>query len=260
MTDTIHAALEIGRAHDVGFQLVAGLAAHEDGDLDGVQGLALKLPEHLAGVLDHVRPILAKHGLYVAQYVTNDDTHVRVTTSIGHTTGESIDCGDVTWPMPDKVQVFGGLITYLRRYALTAALGLSGADDDDDGAQANDHAKRDPRTSGNANVRSHARASVKQIGYLTKLMREQGVTEVTLNEFAVDRFGWELPQQGLELHVPLDPLVEILDRILDMRRHLTLMESEFPTELGKAFGTAQSYEALQKLLGAVSTPADENTK
>jgi Fe-S oxidoreductase/nitrate reductase gamma subunit len=32
---------------------------------------------------------------------------------------------------------------------------------------------------------------------------------------------------------PVD--IEILDRILDMRRHLTLMESEFPTELGKAF-------------------------
>ena len=29
--------------------------------------------------------------------------------------------------------------------------------------------------------------------------------------------------------------IEILDRILDMRRYLTLMESEFPSELGKAF-------------------------
>jgi Fe-S oxidoreductase/nitrate reductase gamma subunit len=29
--------------------------------------------------------------------------------------------------------------------------------------------------------------------------------------------------------------IEILDKILDMRRHLTLMESEFPTELGSAF-------------------------
>lgn len=29
--------------------------------------------------------------------------------------------------------------------------------------------------------------------------------------------------------------IEILDRILDMRRYLTLMESDFPTELGKAF-------------------------
>lgn len=32
---------------------------------------------------------------------------------------------------------------------------------------------------------------------------------------------------------PVD--IEILDRILDMRRYLTLMESEFPSELGKAF-------------------------
>jgi len=32
---------------------------------------------------------------------------------------------------------------------------------------------------------------------------------------------------------PVD--IEILDLILDMRRYLTLMESEFPTELGKAF-------------------------
>ncbi len=32
---------------------------------------------------------------------------------------------------------------------------------------------------------------------------------------------------------PVD--IEIVDRILDMRRYLTLMESEFPSELGKAF-------------------------
>jgi len=32
---------------------------------------------------------------------------------------------------------------------------------------------------------------------------------------------------------PVD--IEIVDRILDMRRYLTLMESDFPTELGKAF-------------------------
>ena len=29
--------------------------------------------------------------------------------------------------------------------------------------------------------------------------------------------------------------IEILDKILDMRRYLTLMESDFPTELGQAF-------------------------
>ena len=29
--------------------------------------------------------------------------------------------------------------------------------------------------------------------------------------------------------------IEILDKILDMRRHLALMESDFPAELGKAY-------------------------
>lgn len=183
MTDTIHAAL------------VAAQAQLTNPTKDGKANYGAYTT--LAGVLDHVRPILAGHGLYVSQYVTNDDTHVRVTTSISHTSGESIDCGDVTWPMPDKVQVFGGLITYLRRYALTAALGLSGADDDDDGHAANDQAKRPPRTSGSRAVRAEARASEKQVAYLSKLMREQKINEVTLNDFAKDRFGWELPTDGL---------------------------------------------------------------
>lgn len=147
----------------------------------------------LAGVLDHARPILAAHGLFVQQTVTNDDTHVRVGTTIWHASGESMPCDDVTWPMPDKVQVFGGLITYLRRYALTAAMGLSGADDDDDGAAANTDALR----SGSRAVRADARATEKQIAYLSKLMREAGTNEVVLNDFALDTFGWEIPKDGI---------------------------------------------------------------
>jgi len=36
--------------------------------------------------------------------------------------------------------------------------------------------------------------------------------------------------------------IEILDKILDMRRHLTLMESSFPTELAKAFNGMETQE------------------
>ena len=36
--------------------------------------------------------------------------------------------------------------------------------------------------------------------------------------------------QGLRRDLPVN--IEILDKILDMRRYLTLMESEFPAELG----------------------------
>lgn len=190
MPDTIHAAL------------VAAQAQITNPSKDGKANYGTYAT--LAGVLDHVRPILATHGLYVAQYVTNDDTHVRVTTSIGHTTGESIDCGDVTWPMPDKVQVFGGLITYLRRYALTAALGLSGADDDDDGAQANT-VTRHPMQSGNRSVRAQYVAdhpnddvsgpcSAKQVGMVKRLMAAHNTSEPLLP----DLVGITTPVEGLE--------------------------------------------------------------
>ncbi|MGH9282908.1 MAG: (Fe-S)-binding protein, partial [Acidimicrobiales bacterium] len=39
---------------------------------------------------------------------------------------------------------------------------------------------------------------------------------------------------------PVD--IEILDKILDMRRYLTLMESEFPSELGRAFRSMENSE------------------
>lgn len=199
MTDTIHAAL------------VAAQAQLTNPAKDGKANYGAYAT--LAGVLDHVRPILAGHGLYVAQYVTNDDTHVRVTTSINHTSGESIDCGDVTWPMVDKIQTFGGLVTYLRRYALTAALGLSGADDDDDGQAANTDARR----SGSRAVRSEARASDKQVAFITRLMREQGISEPILSDFARDRFGWELPVDGIA-HLSAVHASDLIDALTKVKK------------------------------------------
>ena len=34
--------------------------------------------------------------------------------------------------------------------------------------------------------------------------------------------------------------IEILDKILDMRRYLSLMESNFPTELGNAYRSMEN--------------------
>ena len=43
--------------------------------------------------------------------------------------------------------------------------------------------------------------------------------------------------------------IEILDKILDMRRYLSLMESDFPTELGQAY---RSMENSGQSLGHVA--------
>lgn len=89
----------------------------------------------LASILNHVRPILLKHGLAVLQDVHMDDNRLSVTTVLHHTSGQSLRFGPLTGPAGAKWQDLGSAITYARRYALCSALGIAG-DDDDDGASA----------------------------------------------------------------------------------------------------------------------------
>ena len=85
----------------------------------------------LASILDQVRPVLARHGLAISQSIGGDAGIVTVTTTLHHTSGECIQWGPLPGPSGPDWKTLGGAITYARRYALTAALGLS-ADDDKD--------------------------------------------------------------------------------------------------------------------------------
>jgi hypothetical protein len=85
----------------------------------------------LPAILDLVRPILAGHGLAVTQDVTMADGSLMVFTTIRHTSGELINFGPIIGRPGGDWQALGSAITYARRYALTAALGIA-ADDDDD--------------------------------------------------------------------------------------------------------------------------------
>lgn len=85
----------------------------------------------LSAVLDQVRPVLAKHGLAVLQPVTNSQSGMlSVTTVILHTSGETIE-STVSVPLDARIQQIGAAITYLRRYSLSAMLGIVGEEDDD---------------------------------------------------------------------------------------------------------------------------------
>lgn len=92
----------------------------------------------LDGILDYVRPLLSKNGLFVAQELTGDG----LSTTIFHSSGQyrtSIFPMSTTWegsPMTNSIQNAGGSFTYLKRYALSAALAIS-ADEDTDGADHN---------------------------------------------------------------------------------------------------------------------------
>jgi hypothetical protein len=86
--------------------------------------------------LDHllaqVVPVLNKHGIAVTQVPsTDEDGKPALTTMLLHSSGESLTS---TMPLlvgKNDMQGLGGAITYGRRYALAAALGISSEEDDD---------------------------------------------------------------------------------------------------------------------------------
>lgn len=86
----------------------------------------------LETVLNTVRPVLAKHGLSILQAPSGDGEHIIVTTTLLHISGEWIESPELVLKA-DKAtaQGAGSAITYARRYALSAILGISSEDDDD---------------------------------------------------------------------------------------------------------------------------------
>lgn len=89
----------------------------------------------LGSVIETVKQILSDHELAVTQLVTSREGYVGVTTILAHKSGQWIS-DTVTLPIGAEkgkslAQVAGSVITYLRRYALSAILGLYAGDDVD---------------------------------------------------------------------------------------------------------------------------------
>jgi len=85
----------------------------------------------LDAIVDATRPVLAKHGLAVQQTPVYRDGCAGVKTIIKHNAGHSEE-SELVLPLKDQSpQGVGSAITYARRYALAAVLGLATEDDDD---------------------------------------------------------------------------------------------------------------------------------
>lgn len=102
----------------------------------------------LPAVMREAQPVLAKHGLAVSQLPSffNADGKVYDTlkTVVIHESGQEVASTMVLHPVKNDPQAHGSAITYARRYAYMAALGLV-ADVDDDGNAASAPAKAAPR-------------------------------------------------------------------------------------------------------------------
>ena len=85
----------------------------------------------LDSILEVVLPILHKHDLFIIQSPITSGDRIGVKTSICHTSGEKTE-GEFTVALAkNDPQGAGSAITYARRYALVAMLGLNVEDDDD---------------------------------------------------------------------------------------------------------------------------------
>ena len=99
----------------------------------------------LSEVINTTKPLLAKHGLSVLQSPSGDGEHIIITTLLMHSSGEWIE-GEPLVLKADKAtaQGAGSAISYGRRYALSAILGVSSEDDDDGNHASGNKEKAEP--------------------------------------------------------------------------------------------------------------------
>ena len=155
----------------------------------------------LGQILNLVRPALAKHGLAVTQLPCecSDPGSIAVDTMLMHSSGEWIsnsfsmpinrivrkaDNKDIT----NAPQASGSVITYARRYALAAVLGIT--QEDDDAAGKRDHKAEQKK------IANEPKISVEQATILYPFMTQQvdgGPLEwsqrgqMILSEFGINR-------------------------------------------------------------------------
>jgi hypothetical protein len=92
----------------------------------------------LASVWDACRTALSENGLAVIQQTEADDSGVFVITTLAHASGQWMRSRLRLNPKDDSPQAMGSAITYGRRYALAAAVGVAQVDDDGNAASGKD--------------------------------------------------------------------------------------------------------------------------
>ena len=128
-------------------ELLAALSAaqaeieHAAKDKTGQVGQQKTRYADLASVWEACRPALTKWKLSVTQWPKSEGNKVTVETMLGHSSGQWIREELTLHAVNASPQAVGSAITYARRYALAAAVGVAPDDDDGQAAQGN----RDPK-------------------------------------------------------------------------------------------------------------------
>jgi hypothetical protein len=107
----------------------------------------------LNDIIEVARPVLAKHGLSYVQFPKSPEdltwAFVGLATRLMHVSGQWME-DEVYFPIGDgnrgvtSVQVAGSTITYMRRYAVAAMLGIVADEDTDGNGQKGEQRKPEP--------------------------------------------------------------------------------------------------------------------
>jgi hypothetical protein len=93
----------------------------------------------IADVIAVTRPVLAEHGLVALTPVHGSEKGLACSVTLIHTSGQERVFDPLPFVASNDPQQAGSAITYFRRYALLAALGMATVDDD--GGKGSEHAR-----------------------------------------------------------------------------------------------------------------------
>ena len=129
-------------------------------------------------ILNEVRPLLSKHGLAIIQNTMSIDDRIGIQTIIIHSSGENI-ASDILLLKADKdtAQGQGSVITYGRRYQVSAMLSIA-SEDDDDGNHASGN-KPDPKKAVTPPVLKGANPKGNQTEFMAKLGKSKTEAHIT---------------------------------------------------------------------------------
>lgn len=121
-------------------------------------------------IISTITPVLTKYGLSQIQSTTSEGENIGVKTLLIHESGEFIEF-DTLWLPMGKVnaQGAGSSVTYARRYALCASLGIA-AEEDDDGNNASQNNGGGQSSSQGSNP---SLASEKQLKLVENLLKKK---------------------------------------------------------------------------------------
>lgn len=155
----------------------------------------------LADLVELTRPVLSRHGLVAMTPVHAHGDGLACTVEILHTSGEAKRFDPLPFPEGRDAQATGSAITYHRRYALLAALGMA-ADDDDDGATAS------PRPTGDA-------PSEKQLAFAKRLGEDLGESAKTVVPSIVEEHTGRKAKLSELTKAEITPVIDALKEQVD---------------------------------------------